>query len=179
MALRANARFSFLLFWLAYASGALHSLYGPMFAPLARHGREFGLAFAAAHSVHFLFVIWLYLIAESKPIPDSSAALFSLGFVWVVILVGLSWNRMRQGMPQKVWRIIHNAGMLYISYLFAADFYRPRSTQIPLYFPFFCLMLLGWALRATALARRKLGSPLAPTVPKNGSPEPSLPLCPP
>src|SRR3954451_20057817 len=51
-ALRVTARFSFLLFWLGYTGGALKTLFGPSFQPIAWRGRDFGLAFAAAHLVH-------------------------------------------------------------------------------------------------------------------------------
>ena len=44
-ALRMTARWAFLLFWMAYIGGA-------MTTPLARRGREFGLAYAAAMLVH-------------------------------------------------------------------------------------------------------------------------------
>ena len=49
VALKVTARFSFLLFWLTYAAGAMTTLFGPAFEPLKRRGREFGLAFASAH----------------------------------------------------------------------------------------------------------------------------------
>src|SRR5262249_46396343 len=52
VALRVTARWSFFLFWLAYAGGALATLWGQPFTGLARHGREFGLAFASAQLVH-------------------------------------------------------------------------------------------------------------------------------
>jgi hypothetical protein len=52
VALRVTARWSFLLFWLAYTGRAMSTLWGPPFNRLARYGREFGLAFASAHLVH-------------------------------------------------------------------------------------------------------------------------------
>src|SRR5271166_5661499 len=57
-ALQITARFSFLLFWLAYASGGLALLIGPTAEFLRRHGRDFGLAFASAHLVHLGLVVW-------------------------------------------------------------------------------------------------------------------------
>ena len=51
-ALRLTARWSFLLFWLAYAGGAMATLFGPTLKPIAAHAREFGLAYAAAQLVH-------------------------------------------------------------------------------------------------------------------------------
>ena len=58
-ALAATARFSFLLFWVSYTGGAMAALFGPVFLPLKRHGRDFGIAFAAAHVVHIGLVAWL------------------------------------------------------------------------------------------------------------------------
>src|ERR1700760_4465178 len=67
-ALRVTARFSFLLFWLAYAGGALKTLFGSAFQPIAWRGRDLGLAFAAAHLVHIGLVVWLYRIATQPPV---------------------------------------------------------------------------------------------------------------
>jgi hypothetical protein len=59
VALQVTARFSFLLFWPAYAAGAMTALFGPAFEPFKRRAREFGLAFASAHLVHLALVAWL------------------------------------------------------------------------------------------------------------------------
>src|ERR1700685_1012566 len=60
MALRATARWSFFLFWLASTGGALTTLFGLRFSNLAARARDFGLAFASAHLVHLGLVAWLY-----------------------------------------------------------------------------------------------------------------------
>ena len=57
IALRLTARWSFLLFWVAYAGGAMATLFGPALEPLARRGREFGLAYAAAQLIHLGLVV--------------------------------------------------------------------------------------------------------------------------
>jgi hypothetical protein len=56
-ALRLTARWSFLLFWMAYTGSAMGALFGPAFEVLARRGREFGLAYAAAHLIHLGLVV--------------------------------------------------------------------------------------------------------------------------
>src|ERR1700751_2625498 len=66
LSLELTARWSFLLFWLAYAGNAVAVLFGPV--RLAGHGREFGLAFASAHLVHIGLVIWLYQISARAPL---------------------------------------------------------------------------------------------------------------
>src|SRR5215831_5745564 len=65
LALAATARVAFLWFWAAYAGAALTTLFGAAFLPLKQHGREFGLAFAAALLIHLLLVTWLCLIGEA------------------------------------------------------------------------------------------------------------------
>ena len=62
IALRVTARWSFLFFWLAYVGRATPVLFGPRFSRLARHGRDFGLAFASAQLVHVGLVLWLYYL---------------------------------------------------------------------------------------------------------------------
>src|SRR6478735_11854926 len=66
LALELTARWSFLLFWLAYAGNATAQLFG--IRSLAGHGREFGLAFASAHLVHIGLVIWLGVILGRVPL---------------------------------------------------------------------------------------------------------------
>ena len=68
-ALRVTARWSFMLFWLAYTGGALARLFGAKLGPIARHGREFGLSFVAAHSVHLGLAIWLGILLSRPPLP--------------------------------------------------------------------------------------------------------------
>jgi hypothetical protein len=65
-ALQVTARFSFLLFWLAYTGGAMTALFGPAFEPFKKRAREFGLAFASAHLVHIALVAWLTYIGKAR-----------------------------------------------------------------------------------------------------------------
>src|SRR5256885_14030501 len=60
LALELTARWSFLLFWLAYAGNAVAALFGVR--ALAGRGRGFGLAFASAHLVPIGLGIWLGVI---------------------------------------------------------------------------------------------------------------------
>ena len=153
IALRVSARFSFIFFWAAYASGALASLYGPAFEPLARRRRQFGLSFAAAHVVHLGLVIWLYRISTEPPIPISSAVLFSIGFLWLFVLTLLSINLVREFVPGPAWRVLQTVGLEYIAYLFFADFFRPSSKQAWAYLPFAAMVVVGLALRLTAMIK--------------------------
>jgi hypothetical protein len=153
LALRFTARLSFLLFLAAYAGGAAYTLFGQTFAFLARHQREFGLSFAAAQLVHVSLVLWLYGIATQKPIPDSSAVMFSIGIVCVYVLALYSVERVRKLLTPGIWRFVRFIGLNYIAYLFYADFTGPlfNGFKQPIaYLPFVILIVLGVALRFAA-----------------------------
>jgi hypothetical protein len=122
VALRLTARWSFLLFWTAYAAAATATLFGPIFAPLARRGREFGLAFAAAHLVHIGLVIWLYRIAARPPLSDDLFVFFTVGIGWTYLLAVLSFGGLSAVLGPRLWHWVRVLGMNYILLAFARDF---------------------------------------------------------
>src|SRR6185312_17486851 len=99
LALRMTARWSFLLFWLAYAGGAIARVFG-RFQGLARHGRELGLAFAAAQLVHLGLIIWLYHIATR---PSGAMIFFWVGMLCTYLLVLFSMPRARDALGLRLW----------------------------------------------------------------------------
>lgn len=100
-AAQSTARIAFGYFWLAYSSGALVVFLGPSVAVLTRHRREFGLAFAAALSVHLLFVAYLFHIAFYRPVSNNVILYFGIGAVWTYALALGSIRSIRgfQGHP--------------------------------------------------------------------------------
>jgi hypothetical protein len=109
-ALRLTARFSFLPFWCAYAGGSLAVLFGDRFRPLAQQGRNFGLAFASAHSIHLLLVVWLYRLSPEPPISMQSAVFFSIGVLWMYLLALLSIERLSRTLGPRLWRKLRLVG---------------------------------------------------------------------
>ena len=150
-ALELTARFSYLWFWVAYAGCSLATLLRIKFA----YGREFGLAFAASHSVHLFLVIWLYRISPSSPTAlfGVDGAIFgAIGFALMYVLVILSIRRITLMMSYWVWRTVMFIGMEYIAFAFLSDFW-PKITDpltfkfVYAYLPFILLGLLGTSLR--------------------------------
>lgn len=121
-AIRLTARWSYAFFWLAYTGGPLALVFGPTFQPVARRGRELGLAFASAHLAHVGLVAWLYHIASKPPIPTSAAIFFgiALGFTYLIAL--LSIPRLAAALPRWLWRTILIVGMEFIALAFLRDF---------------------------------------------------------
>jgi hypothetical protein len=150
IALRLTARLSFLLFFTAYVGGAAFAIFGPKFSFLARHQRQFGLSFASAHLVHIGLVLWLYAISHQRPIPDSSAIMFSIGTLCIYVLALYSLDGVRKMMDPALWRIVRVIGLEYIAYLFFTDFTFPLFNgfhQPIAYLPFAILIVAGVSLR--------------------------------
>jgi hypothetical protein len=154
-ALQITARFSFLLFWLAYASGGLALLIGPAAGFLRRHGRDFGLAFAAAHLMHIGLVVWLCWIGGT---PGMGVFVFFVPpAVVVYLLVLFSIPTLQQRLGRTLWTVLRTVGMTYIAYAFAADFvlsapYGGGTTHVLMYAPFAILSVAGPVLCALSFA---------------------------
>lgn len=117
--LDATARVAFLLFWSAYSGGALTTLFGAAFLPLKQHGRELGLAFAAALLVHLALVSWLCWIGSA---PSIGVFLF-FGPVAALTysLALLSFGNLHTVLGPKLWQALRTIGMNVILYAFLKD----------------------------------------------------------
>jgi hypothetical protein len=159
-ALRLTARLSFVLFWLAYTGPAMAKLFGPAFAILARHGRDFGLAFAAAQLVHIGLIIWIFYVTTGHR-PDFTDRFIQfecIGLVWIYVLAAFSIARLRDALTPNVLRMVYAIGLEFIALVFFFNF-----VVIPIqsgaqhvlieYLPFAVAIVLGPILRWTAMAR--------------------------
>ncbi|HJU18781.1 MAG TPA: hypothetical protein VJ770_20200 [Stellaceae bacterium] len=157
-AVTSTARVAFVFFWLASAGNAIAVLFGPRSGGLGRHGREFGLAFAAALSVHLALVAWLFKISLRQPLGDAGIVYFGIGALWTYALALCSVAAVRRGLPPRIWPILSGVGIEYISLLFFLDFVvHPIRNGFghPLeYAPFSFLVIAGSLLRWTAAVRR-------------------------
>jgi len=163
LALEITARWSFLLFFLAYAGGAIANLFN--IEQLAGRGREFGLAFAAAHLVHVGLVIWLGIILGRVPLSGGLLLFFLIALFATYLLAGFSFGGVKTIGP-TAGRWIRFLGMNYILIAFARDFVLPvlypKPSQINLghylfYAPFMALCLAAPLLTMLPAAARAHG----------------------
>lgn len=119
VALRLTARWSFLLFWFAYAGGAITKLSGLRLGGLERRGREFGLAFASAQLVHVGLVLWLFNILTG---PVDAMVFFWVGVLCTYLLAIFSLPRLRDALGLRIWRAFRLIALEYIALVFADDF---------------------------------------------------------
>jgi hypothetical protein len=156
MALRATARWSFLLFWLASAGSALATLFGSRFQALAHRARDFGLAFASAHLAHLGVVAWLYV--SDNPPTRSTLIFFGIAAIWTYVLAILSINRLSARLNPRVWRTVRTLGVEYIGLAFLTDFakhpFQGGVLDVANYLPFLALAIAGPILRLAAWVKR-------------------------
>jgi hypothetical protein len=157
MALRATARWSFLLFWLASTGGALTTLFGSRFQALARRARDFGLAFASAHLVHLGVVAWVYFSSPDPPM-RSTLVFFGIAAIWTYVLAILSIKRLSVRLNPRAWRTVRTLGVEYIGLAFLTDFakhpFQGGVLDVANYLPFLALAIAGPILRLAALVKR-------------------------
>lgn len=165
LALKLTARWSFLLFFLAYAGNALAALFG--WTALKGRGREFGLSFASAHLVHVGLVIWLGTILGRVPLTGGVLLFFLIGLFFVYLLAGLSFGGVKA--LGSFWPPLRLIGMNYILITFARDFVLPaihlKSPQYNMahflaYAPFAALSIAA-PLLVLAVAYRRPPPPKA------------------
>ncbi len=162
-ALFATGRVAFLWFWPAYAGGALTTLFGARFLPLKQHGREFGLAFAAALLVHLALVGWRCWIG-AVPAADVFVRFgAAAGFTFLLAL--FSFGNLTVMLGPKAWLFMRMIGMNYILYAFLSDF-----TQNPLrggighliaYLPFALMAVVALLLQLAAWTRLRFAQTTA------------------
>lgn len=166
LALELTARWSFLLFFLAYAGNALGALFGWM--QLKGRGREFGLAFASAHLVHVGLVVWLGIILGRVPLSGGLLLFFLIALFFTYLLAALSFGGVKALGP--AWPPLRFLAMNYILIAFARDFVlpviHPKPAQVnPGHFLFYApFMLASIAAPLLVLAARSR-RPAEPKVP--------------
>jgi hypothetical protein len=121
-ALGTTARLAFVFFLPAYIGGALLTMFGPSFLPLAKHGRDLGLAFAAVEIVHLALVAKLCIIGSAPG--RSTFIFFGTAEFFVFLLAVLSLKAIRRFLHPVIWWAVRLVGMNLIAYAFYIDLSR-------------------------------------------------------
>ena len=155
IALRITARWSFILFWFAYAGGAMSKLFGPRLAPMAWRGRDFGLAYASAQVVHVGLVLWLFYLAPGS---NGGMVFFWVGIACTLLLALFSLPLVHEALGPRLWRTLRAVTMEYIALAFAVDFILPpvqsNGKQLLTYLPFALLLVGGAVMRLVVSVER-------------------------
>lgn len=150
-ALFATGRVAFFWFWAAYAGGPLTTLFGTRFLPMKQHGREFGLAFAAALVVHLALVSWRCWIGA---VPALHVFIwFGTAAAFTFFLAILSFGNLHALLGRKGWQLLRTIGMNYILFAFFLDFKSPLHggfIRLAIYLPFTVMVAAAALLRLVA-----------------------------
>jgi hypothetical protein len=162
-ALRATARWSFILFWLATVGRALHTLFGPKFRPLAERARDLGLCYAAAHLAHLGVVAWVFYYALTNSLQIPPPIFFGIAVFWTYLLAALSVKGISARINQPVRRVLRLVGVEYITVAFLVDFYKDPfgggAAHVATYTPFVVLAAAGPVLRLAAAVKGRFHHP--------------------
>jgi hypothetical protein len=159
LALELTARWSFLLFLMAYTGNALAALFG--WTVLKGRSREFGLSFASAHTVHIALVVWLGTILGKVPLTGGLLLFFLVALFFTYLLAALSFGGVKA--LGAAWPPLRFIGMNYILIAFARDFIlpviNPKPTQYTLahfiaYAPFAAMSIAAPLLVMAVSLRR-------------------------
>ncbi len=157
VALQATARWSFILFWLAYAGNALAVVFGPRFQAIAYRCRDFALSYASAHLAHLGMIAWL-LLATDTPFARSALIFFGIAVFWTYLLALLSIKSLAAKLDPKLLRILRTIGVEYIALVFLVDFaknpFQGGIVNLVIYLPFIALAIAGTLLRFAAVVKR-------------------------
>lgn len=157
IALQVTGRLSLLLFWPAYAGAATAALFGPRLGFLARHGRDFGLAYASAQLVHIGLVAHIISLSGRLTV-DSVMPFFAVGVVWTCVLALSSMQCLNHLFSPGFWRVLRNIGLEYLALVFSVDLVLPpigvHANHLLEYLPFSILIIVGPMLRVAAFVQR-------------------------
>jgi hypothetical protein len=163
-ALQATARWSYLLFWCAYAGNALAVVFGPRFQAVANRCRDFSLSYASAHLAHIGMVAWL-ILASGTPFGPSEVIVFGIGVFWTYLLALLSIKSLAAKLDPKLLRALRTIGVEYIALVFLVGFaknpFQGGFANMLYYLPFIALAVAGPLLRIAAAIKRTSQARLA------------------
>lgn len=152
-AIRATARFSFILFIITFtASGLLTLVPAPLTKYILRNRKWLGLAFAFSHFVHAVLIFSLACASDDY---RSSFSAFDnasgfVGYAFLVLMTITSFKPTRRFVGERNWRILHTSGMWIFAYIFWKTNY-DLLPQSALYVV--CLNLMSCAIAVQLIAK--------------------------
>lgn len=125
LVLRLSARIAFLLLLVVFVARPLRQLFRtPQTAWLLRNRPLVGVAFAGVHFAHLMVIVY-----RSRQTADFDFTLAdnlpgALVYLTIVAMVVTTFGGPRRAMGPKAWRILHKAGLYFVTAAFA-------QTQLP------------------------------------------------
>lgn len=128
---RYTARFAFLIFIIAFASGALALLF-PSDATrwLRRNRRYTGLSFALAHFLHLIAIVALFATLGEMPGLVTIVG-GGLAYVFIAAMAATSNDWSVRKLGPRNWRRLHLAGVYYVWAIFMNSYLGRLASDAP------------------------------------------------
>ncbi|MDQ0466081.1 DMSO/TMAO reductase YedYZ heme-binding membrane subunit [Caulobacter ginsengisoli] len=156
MATRLTARWSFPWFMAAWMASSLAAVWpGGWRAGLLRRRRGVGLAFAANHGVHLVFILISAFVfnVETARIQILGGG---FGYLLIALMAATSNNASVRLLGPKLWRVLHSVGGWVVLGIFTNSYVGRLDGKPWLAIPALGLIALALALRLAAwLGRRQ------------------------
>ncbi|WP_332774227.1 hypothetical protein [Phenylobacterium sp.] len=153
---RITARWSFIWFLAAWTASALARLWpGGWRGVLLRRRRAVGLAFAANHGVHLVFIFMAVgVFHEPRGLPVLIGG--GLTYLFIAAMAATSNNWGLRTLGPKGWKILHTAGGLMALIVFTNSYAGRLMTKPELAIPALSLIVLAVGLKLAATAKTRL-----------------------
>ena len=143
--LRGTARSSVILFLLAFSASSLHWLLRKTWtAWLLQNRRYIGVSFAVSHFCHLLAIIALAALFPHPFLDKLSGITLTgggLAYVFIAAMAATSFDRTRDWLGSKRWKLLHTAGSYYIWIIFTQSYF-PRAFKDGFYVPFLAALVI-------------------------------------
>lgn len=151
--IRLSARFSAILFWLAFSSSSIHFFLKNQLSFCLLHNRKFfGLGFANVHLIHLLFLIILQF--RFHPVFEMAAASSIIGgglaYVFLILMYITSFHRFSSLLKPNHWSLLHTIGGYWIWLIFFISYMKRVDTEIE-YLPMVLIFITTIVLRLSKM----------------------------
>jgi methionine sulfoxide reductase heme-binding subunit len=144
------------LFLVAFTASSLAALWPSAGTRwLLANRRYIGLAFAFAMAWHFSFVayrIWTF----GNPLNAKATALDVIGLISLLLLTLTSFRSVARHLSRPNWRRLHKTGVYVIWLVATAIYFHSLGDGDLLHRVVFAVLLVAWALRSAAWAKKWL-----------------------
>jgi methionine sulfoxide reductase heme-binding subunit len=155
--IRATARTSLVLFFLAFTASALLRLQASGITRWLRRNRRYlGVSFAISHLIHLGALVALARVDQELFWQLTTAAnvvLAGAGYMFIAAMTATSFDRTAAWLGPRKWRLLHLAGGWYIWVSFAVAVGK-RLPAGPVYWAMFGLVVLAAILSVVAMQRQ-------------------------
>jgi methionine sulfoxide reductase heme-binding subunit len=158
---RITARWSFAWFLVAWSASALARLWpGGWRSVLLRRRRAVGLAFAANHGIHLIFIVLAVgVFHEPRALPVLIGGGLTYVFIAAMAATSNGWGLRMLG--PKGWKVLHTTGGLMILTVFTNSYVGRLTSKPELAIPALSLIGLAVGLKLAAAAKRRLSAQAA------------------